>query len=365
MRNHKWHLNWLRVVETKILGFSCNHHQQPVAEYMLLLRYLNKFENIVEPPMTSSQTRGSTIKCHHPLSKLKIINLRVKGVFRKLIQATLEKKCAQPAVDIQKFQQSFWCYSNHSPRLIQPSFDAQSLGRLHSDCATTSTHANRWSLDGSLAGACCMSTAGKCLYLFYLSYLLYFSNLFFIIIIVCHYLPRPMLECERAFDMFFSLLMRHQRPPYMQIFHMLIVPLNYVPAKSGHSYFLTKIASPSPQKNMSLFLWYPVHMQDINPLGYWYNVSWHILLLLVIMFFFFFQGNRIGVKTWLLIKQIGMSTQQEKETSHELMIGGENVGLRSCGLLDDQQTSNIQNKKNLKRERERERDREREREKGR
>ncbi|KNZ53143.1 putative signal peptide protein [Puccinia sorghi] len=32
---------------------------------------------------------------------------------------------------------------------------------LHSDCAKTSTYANRLSLDDSLAGACCMSTAGK------------------------------------------------------------------------------------------------------------------------------------------------------------------------------------------------------------
>ncbi|KNZ57625.1 putative signal peptide protein [Puccinia sorghi] len=45
--------------------------------------------------------------------------------------------------------------------MIQPSFDAQSLCILHSDCAKTSTYASRWSLDDSLAGACCMSTAGN------------------------------------------------------------------------------------------------------------------------------------------------------------------------------------------------------------
>ncbi|KNZ49872.1 hypothetical protein VP01_4730g1 [Puccinia sorghi] len=63
-------------------------------------------------------------------------------------------------VDMQKVQQSCWFYYL-SPRLIQPSFDAQSMCRLHSDCAKTSTNANRWSLDRSLAGAGCISTAGK------------------------------------------------------------------------------------------------------------------------------------------------------------------------------------------------------------
>ncbi|KNZ45843.1 hypothetical protein VP01_774g1 [Puccinia sorghi] len=57
--------------------------------------------------------------------------------------------------------EGFCCYSNHSPKVIQPSFDAQSLCRLHSDCTKTSNYANMWSLDGSLAGACCMSTAGN------------------------------------------------------------------------------------------------------------------------------------------------------------------------------------------------------------
>ncbi|KNZ43838.1 hypothetical protein VP01_980g2 [Puccinia sorghi] len=54
------------------------------------------------------------------------------------------------------FPGSFCCYSNLSQKLIQPSFDAHSLCRLHSDCAKISTYANMWSLDGSLAGACCI-----------------------------------------------------------------------------------------------------------------------------------------------------------------------------------------------------------------
>ncbi|KNZ48065.1 hypothetical protein VP01_592g6 [Puccinia sorghi] len=61
-----------------------------------------------------------------------------------------------PAVDMQKVQKSFWCYSHLSPGVIQPSFDAHSLCRLHSDCAKTSTYTNRWSLDGSLAELCCL-----------------------------------------------------------------------------------------------------------------------------------------------------------------------------------------------------------------
>ena len=54
---------------------------------------------------------------------------------------SLQEKLAQlPAVDMQKVQGILWCYSNLSPRLIQPSFDAQSLCTLHSDCAKQSTH---------------------------------------------------------------------------------------------------------------------------------------------------------------------------------------------------------------------------------
>ncbi|KNZ54497.1 putative signal peptide protein [Puccinia sorghi] len=45
--------------------------------------------------------------------------------------------------------------------MIKPRFYAQSLCRLHSYCAKLYTYANMWSLDGSLAGACCISTAGK------------------------------------------------------------------------------------------------------------------------------------------------------------------------------------------------------------
>ncbi|KNZ48769.1 hypothetical protein VP01_541g4 [Puccinia sorghi] len=41
---------------------------------------------------------------------------------------SLQKKLAQlPAVDMQKLQASLFCYSNHSPKWIQPIFDAQSL----------------------------------------------------------------------------------------------------------------------------------------------------------------------------------------------------------------------------------------------
>ncbi|KNZ55703.1 hypothetical protein VP01_2606g1 [Puccinia sorghi] len=68
----------------------------------------------------------------------------------------------------------FYCYCNLSPRLIQPSFDAQSLQRLCSECAKTSTYANRWSLDDSLDGECCMSTAGSCTGFFLQCYVLIF-----------------------------------------------------------------------------------------------------------------------------------------------------------------------------------------------
>ncbi|KNZ64016.1 hypothetical protein VP01_1075g4 [Puccinia sorghi] len=71
------------------------------------------------------------------------------------------KRLAQlPVVDMKKFPGRFCSCYNHSPKVIQPSFDELSLCRLHSDCAKTSTYEKMWSLDGSLAGASCMSTAG-------------------------------------------------------------------------------------------------------------------------------------------------------------------------------------------------------------
>ncbi|KNZ60109.1 hypothetical protein VP01_1609g3 [Puccinia sorghi] len=63
--------------------------------------------------------------------------------------------CGQ-TIDMQKLPGSFCCYSNLSPRVIQPSIDAQSLCILHIDCGKTSTYANRWCLNDSLAGACCI-----------------------------------------------------------------------------------------------------------------------------------------------------------------------------------------------------------------
>ncbi|KNZ55021.1 hypothetical protein VP01_278g1 [Puccinia sorghi] len=74
-----------------------------------------------------------------------------------LCSITLQKKKLSqlPAVDMQKLPGSFCCYSKLSPRVIQPSFAAQSLCILHNDCAKTSTYANRCSLDDSLAGECC------------------------------------------------------------------------------------------------------------------------------------------------------------------------------------------------------------------
>ncbi|KNZ54836.1 putative signal peptide protein [Puccinia sorghi] len=75
--------------------------------------------------------------------------------------STLQNKLSQlPALDMQKLPGNFCCYSNLYPRVIQLSFDAQSLCILHIDCAKTFKCANRWGLDDSLAGPCCMSTSG-------------------------------------------------------------------------------------------------------------------------------------------------------------------------------------------------------------
>ncbi|KNZ62127.1 hypothetical protein VP01_130g5 [Puccinia sorghi] len=83
-------------------------------------------------------------------------------------------------VDMQKLPESFCCHSDLSPRVIQPSFDAQSLYRLHSDFAKTFTHANRWSLDDSLAGACCNKLKKSC----FLHHTFFTLILFFIILAV-------------------------------------------------------------------------------------------------------------------------------------------------------------------------------------
>ncbi|KNZ50536.1 hypothetical protein VP01_4367g1 [Puccinia sorghi] len=56
---------------------------------------------------------------------------------------SLQKRLDQlPAVDIQKVTETLCCYSNVSPRVIEPSFDAGSWCRLHSDCAKAFTYAN-------------------------------------------------------------------------------------------------------------------------------------------------------------------------------------------------------------------------------
>ncbi|KNZ58201.1 hypothetical protein VP01_1977g1 [Puccinia sorghi] len=96
-----------------------------------------------------------------------MMNLSSKGsdlnlLTKSNVSQSLQKKLAQlPEVDIQKLPGSFCCYSYLYPRLIQPSFDAQSLCILHSDCAKKTTYAKRWSLDGSLAGACCIQISGS------------------------------------------------------------------------------------------------------------------------------------------------------------------------------------------------------------
>ncbi|KNZ50420.1 hypothetical protein VP01_4437g1 [Puccinia sorghi] len=46
------------------------------------------------------------------------------------------------------------CRKSEEASFVNPNF-------LQDDCAKTSTYANRWSLDDSCAGACCMSTAGQ------------------------------------------------------------------------------------------------------------------------------------------------------------------------------------------------------------
>ncbi|KNZ44251.1 hypothetical protein VP01_935g1 [Puccinia sorghi] len=85
------------------------------------------------------------------------------SIISQNVLTSTEKKFAHelPSVDMQKVQQSLKCYSHISPRVIQPRFYAHLLCMLQSYCAKKTAYTNRWSLDGSLTGECCMSTAGN------------------------------------------------------------------------------------------------------------------------------------------------------------------------------------------------------------
>ncbi|KNZ52668.1 hypothetical protein VP01_3489g2 [Puccinia sorghi] len=96
----------------------------------------------------SQQSNNITQVCQRPLNKKD-----------KHIQTYL--LVLKTSIDMQKLPGSFGCYSNLSPRVIQPIFYAQSLCILHSDCAITSTYVNRWSLDVSLAGESCISSLAQ------------------------------------------------------------------------------------------------------------------------------------------------------------------------------------------------------------
>ncbi|KNZ51706.1 hypothetical protein VP01_3853g1 [Puccinia sorghi] len=139
------------------------------------------------PQNLEGEVPHSTMKSHKFTSGIKGLNTCLEtysqdlGLQKASGHPSLKRKLVQlPSVDMQKAQQSFWCYSHLSPRVTQPSCDAQSLcrccaeaednppvretpgkswrglqdhnSRLHSDCAKTSKYSNRWSLDGSFAG---------------------------------------------------------------------------------------------------------------------------------------------------------------------------------------------------------------------
>ncbi|KNZ61151.1 hypothetical protein VP01_1445g1 [Puccinia sorghi] len=113
--------------------------------------------------LNTNRKKKSTISCvsliFYQISRWGLEIKKSTQYIRGHFQA-LDFKCHN-SFDMQKVTESFCCYSNLSPRVIQPSFNAHSLFSLHSDCAKTSTYTNRFILDGSLFGACCMSTAGE------------------------------------------------------------------------------------------------------------------------------------------------------------------------------------------------------------
>ncbi|KNZ55393.1 uncharacterized protein VP01_2695g1 [Puccinia sorghi] len=128
-----------------------------------------KNNSFLQPAKLAEKSSYWRSSCHLQFLNLAFLNLKTKSYFVKhaiqicnffLIQRPPLSLTANCIKSCYKLPGSFCCYSNFSARLTQPSFDAQSLCILHSDCAKTSTHAKRWSLNDSLAGACCMSTAG-------------------------------------------------------------------------------------------------------------------------------------------------------------------------------------------------------------
>ncbi|KNZ58053.1 hypothetical protein VP01_2004g1 [Puccinia sorghi] len=94
---------------------------------------------------------------------------------------------------------SFCCYSNISPKVIQPSFDAQPLYILRSDCAKTSIHANRWSLDGSLA-ECQLQAVERVFFFSTMTHIISpFSSLNYVTLKIIHLfpgLPRLSASCS-------------------------------------------------------------------------------------------------------------------------------------------------------------------------
>ncbi|KNZ53043.1 hypothetical protein VP01_335g2 [Puccinia sorghi] len=158
---------------------------------------------------------------HCYFSEIKLQKMQQKSCNIKR-RATNEKKLTQlPAVDMRKLPGSCCCYSNHFPKMIQPSLDSHSLCILHSDCAKTSTYPNRWSLDECLAGACCMFNVTGFffhhLFLMFLCFLIMSQNFFFLFGRSEMYLNQVFL-----FTFFSFLTVSLFPPPASQIFLLLL-----------------------------------------------------------------------------------------------------------------------------------------------
>ncbi|KNZ53585.1 hypothetical protein VP01_3196g1 [Puccinia sorghi] len=102
---------------------------------------------------TTQNKKQPNVTCH-------LVFIDCSWCFMVRVHHCKKKLTQLPEVDMQIVPGRFCCYSKLSPRVIQRSFDANSLCRLQIYCSKPSTYASRWSFDGSLAGACCMSTAG-------------------------------------------------------------------------------------------------------------------------------------------------------------------------------------------------------------
>ncbi|KNZ52615.1 putative signal peptide protein [Puccinia sorghi] len=125
--------DWLRIVQKK--------GEEPMIKLLVFLLIIkdieleSKIEATTQGSKTTRQQKGKGSGMSRKEEKVQQ-NFRVLLDFVNLVYHKNHNAFLQNLnFDMQKVPGIFCCYSNHSPKLIQPIFDAQSLYILHSDCS--------------------------------------------------------------------------------------------------------------------------------------------------------------------------------------------------------------------------------------